>query len=175
MSNSQLSKLKSGIKSGTEEALNLSSNLIINSSYETNFRHKLLLTNTQVLRGCKAFANSSLANIELSKTEWHKIGQSGGFLNRILGPLLKTGFSLIKNVLKSFPKSLLIPLGLTAAASAINAAIHKKTSGSGTATLIISKINKSLEESGLLTRVVRETINNEAKELKGWFLAILLH
>ena len=81
MSNSQLSKLKSGIKSGTEEALNLSSNLIINSSYETNFRHKLLLTNTQVLRGCKAFANSSLANIELSKTEWHKIGQSGGFLN----------------------------------------------------------------------------------------------
>ena len=175
MSNSQLSKLKSGIKSGTEEALNLSSNLIINSSYETNFRHKLLLTNTQVLRGRKAFGNGSLANIELSKTEWHKIGQSGGFLNRILGPLLKTGFSLIKNVLKPFPKSLLIPLGLTAVASATNAAIHKKTSGSGTATLIISKINKSLEESGLLTRVVRETINNEAKELKGWFLAILLH
>ena len=56
----------------------------------------------------------------------HKIGQSGGFLGRLLGPLLKTGLSLMKNVLKASAKSVLIPLGLTAASSAIDAAIHKK-------------------------------------------------
>ena len=48
----------------------------------------MLLTNTQV---CKAFANNSSANIKSSKTQLHKTGQSGGFLGRLLGPLLKTG------------------------------------------------------------------------------------
>ena len=66
----------------------------------------------------------------------HKIGQSGGFLGRILGPLLKTALPLLGNVIKSLGKSVLIPLGLPAAA-ATNAAIHKKIFGSGTATLII--------------------------------------
>ena len=56
----------------------------------------------------------------------HKIGQSGGFLGRLLGPLLKTGLPLMKNVLKPLTKSSLIPLGLTVAASATDAAIHKK-------------------------------------------------
>ena len=60
----------------------------------------------------------------------HKIGQSGGLLGRLLGPLLKTGLSLMKNVLKLVAKSVLIPLGLTAA-SATDAAIHKKMFGSG--------------------------------------------
>ena len=60
----------------------------------------MLLSNTQVSRLRKAFANGSSANIKLSKTQLHKIGQSGGFLGRILGPLLKTGMPLIKNVLK---------------------------------------------------------------------------
>ena len=55
----------------------------------------------------------------------HKIGHSGGFLGRLLGPLLKAGLPLIKNALKPLAKSVLIPLGLTAAASAANAAIHK--------------------------------------------------
>ena len=55
LSNSHLSKLKSGIKNGTEVTLNLSSNLIRNSSDETNFPHKLLLTDTQVSKICKAF------------------------------------------------------------------------------------------------------------------------
>ena len=59
----------------------------------------------------------------------HKIGQSGGLLGRLLGPLLKTGLSLMKNVLKLVAKSVLIPLGLTAA-SATDAAIHKKMFGS---------------------------------------------
>ena len=52
--------------------------------------------------------------------------QSGGFLGRILGPLLKTGLPLIKNLVKSLSKNVLIPLELTAAASAADAGIHKK-------------------------------------------------
>ena len=52
--------------------------------------------------------------------------QSGGFLGRLLGPLLKAGLPLIKNVIKPLAKSVLIPLGLTAAASAADARIHKK-------------------------------------------------
>ena len=97
---------------------------------ENNFPHKLLLTNTQFSKLRKAFANGSSANIKLSKTQLHKVGQSGGFLGRLLGPLLKTGFHLIRNVLKSLAKSFLIPLGSTAAASAIDAAIHEKIFGS---------------------------------------------
>ena len=65
LSNSQINKLKSGIKNGTEVTLNPSSNLIRNSNDETNFSHKLLLTNTQVSRLRKAFANCSLGNIKL--------------------------------------------------------------------------------------------------------------
>ena len=69
--------------------------------------------------------------------------QSGGFLVRFLGPLLKTGLPLIKNVIKLLAKSVLIPLGLTAAASAADAGIHKKILGTGhnhpsSTTLIIS-------------------------------------
>ena len=58
----------------------------------------------------------------------HKIRQSGGILGRFLGQLLKTRLPLIGNVLKPLAKSFLIPLGLTAAASLTNAAIHKKCS-----------------------------------------------
>ena len=50
--------------------------------------------------------------------------QLGGFLSRLLGPLLKTGLPLIKNVIKPLAKSVLIPLGLTAAASAADAGVH---------------------------------------------------
>ena len=57
--------------------------------------------------------------------------QSGGFLGRILDPLLKTGLLLIKNVINPLAKSVLIPLGLTAAASAADAGIHKKNLGIG--------------------------------------------
>ena len=109
--------------------------------------------------------------------------QSGGFLGRLLGSLLKTGLPLIKNVIKPLAKSLLIPLGLTAAASAADAGMHKKILGSGnTTTLIISndemediikKVN-SLEDSGSLLRGVTETVQNEVKELKGGFLSMLL-
>ena len=119
--------------------------------------------------------------------------QSGGFFGRLIGPLLKTGLPLIKNVIKPLAKSVLIPLGLTTAASAADAGIHKKILGSGrrhssslalpnNTTLIISndemkdiiEIVKSLEDSGLLLKGVSETIQNEAKEQKGGFLSMLL-
>ena len=55
--------------------------------------------------------------------------QSGGFHGGLLGPLLKTGLPLIKNVIKPLAKVILIPLGLTTAASAADAGIHKKILG----------------------------------------------
>ena len=100
LSNSQLNKLKYGIKDNTEVTLKISSNVVGDSNNENNFPHKLILTNTQVSRLSKAFANGSSPNIKLSKTQLHKIGQSGGFLDRLLGSLLKTGLALIRNVLK---------------------------------------------------------------------------
>ena len=93
---------------------------------ETNFPHKLLLTNRQVANTRKAFANHLSIDIKLSKTQLSKMIQSGGFLGRLLDPLLKAGLPLIKNVIKLLAKSVLIPLELTAAASAPNAGIHKK-------------------------------------------------
>ena len=106
--------------------------MIGNSDDETNFPHKLLLTNRQIQSLCKAFANNLSANIKLSKIQLSKIGQPGGYLGRILAPLLKTGLPLMKNVLKPLAKHILIPLGLTAAASAADTGIHKKILGSGT-------------------------------------------
>ena len=124
LSNSQLKKLKSAIKNETEVVLRLSSYMIGNN--ENNFPHKLLLTNRQVSNLRKAFANNSTTNIKLSKTQLSRMVQSGGFLGRLLGPLLKNGLPLIKNVIKPLAKSVLIPLGLTVAASAADARIHKK-------------------------------------------------
>ena len=109
--------------------------------------------------------------------------QSGEFICRLLGPLLETGLPLIKNVIQPLAKSALIPLGLTAAASATDSGIHKKILGSGNmTTLIISndeindiiKIVKSLEDSGLLLKGVTQTVQNEVKEQKGGFLSMLL-
>ena len=139
MSNSQLNKLKSLIKNDIEVTLKLSSNVAGDSNDENNFLNKLLLTNTQVSRLCKAFANGSSANIKLSKTQFHKIGPLGGFLCRLLGPLLRHGLPLMKNVLQPVVKSVLLPLGLTAAASTTDAAIHKKMFGSGTRPLDLAK------------------------------------
>ena len=91
-----------------------------------NFPHKLLLTNRQVTNLRKAFAGKSSTDIKLTKTQISKMMQSGGFLGRLLGPLLKTGLPLIKNVIKLLAKTVLIPLGLTARASAADAGIQKK-------------------------------------------------
>ena len=97
--------------------------------------------------------------------------QSGGFPGKLLGFLLKTGLPLIKNVITALAKSLLFPLGLTAAAAAADAGIHKKILESGNTTLIISnkdmkdliKILKSLDDSGLLLKGVTESVQNEVK------------
>ena len=124
LSNSQLNKLKSGIKNENDVCLRPSSNMI--GDDKRNFPHKLLLTNRQVSNLRKAFANYLSTNIKLSKTQLSKMIQSGGFLGRLLGRLLKAGLPLIKNVIKPLAKSVLIHLGLTAAASAGDAGLHKK-------------------------------------------------
>ena len=126
----QLNKLKLGIKNNTEVTLKSASNIVGDSNDDNNFLHMLLLTNAQVSKLCKAFANNSSANIKLSKTQLHKIGQSG-FLRRLLGRLLKTGMLLMGNVVKPLAKRGLIQLGLIAATSATDAAIHKKILESG--------------------------------------------
>ena len=125
LSSSQLNKLKSAIKNETEVVLRLSSSMI--GDNETNFPHILLLTNRQVANLCKAFTNKSSTDIKSSKTQLSKMIQSGGFIGRLLGPLLKTELPLIKNAIKPLAKSFLIPLELTAGASAADAGIHKKS------------------------------------------------
>ena len=97
--------------------------MVGHSNVEINFLHK-------------TFANGSSANIKLSKTQLSKMVQFGGFLGRLLGSLLKTGWPLMKNVLKPLAKSVLISLGLTVAA-ATNSAIQKKVFGSDVTTLTI--------------------------------------
>ena len=121
--------------------------------------HELLLTTRQKTKLRNAFNNMS-TDLKLSKTQIVKIIQSGEFLSKLLGPLLKTGLPLIKNVIKLLAKSILIPLGLTTAASAADAGIHKKILGSGTTSLIISneemndimKIMQALEDSNILLK-----------------------
>ena len=154
--------------------------MIGDSDDKINFPHELLLTNRQVSNLRKTFADKSSTDIKLWKTQI--------FLGRILGPLLKTGLALMKNVIKPVAKSVLIPLGLTATASAVDVGIHKKNLGSGrplpsashdnNIILIISnnemkdiiKIVKSIEDSGLLMEGVSKTIQNEAKNKEEDFL-----
>ena len=160
--NVKLNKLKSAIKSKTAVVLRISLNMIGNSDDETNFQHRLLLTNRQVANLRKDFANYLSTDIKLSKTQLSKTRtQSGELIGRLLGPLLKVGLPLIKNVIKPLAKSVLIQLGLTAAAaSAAMQEYIKKMLGSGTATLMISneemedimKIVKYLKDSGLLLK-----------------------
>ena len=176
LSNSQLHKLKSSIKNETDVVLRISSDMVSNSNDNINFPHELLLTNRQVANIRKAFHSS--IDIKLSKTQLSKMMQSRGFLGNLLGklagPLMKVAMSLAKNVL--------VPLGISAAMSAVDGSIKKKMFGSGTTTLIISndemddilKIVKSLEDSGLLLKGVSETIQHKAKEQRGGFLSMLL-
>ena len=108
-------------------------------------------------------------DIKLSKAQISIIIQSGGFLGKILGPLLKTGLPLLKSVIK--PLGL---LGLTAAFSAIDGGVQKKIYGSGTTTLVISskemndimKIVQALEDSNILLKGVTKTIKKLNKRTK---------
>ena len=135
LSTSQLDKWKSEIKNNAKLKFHQMLSVILMIKII-----KLSLTNTHVSRLRKAFANNFSANIKLSKTQLHKISQSGGLLGRLLGSLL--------NVIKPLVKSVVIPLGLTAAASTTDAAIHKKMFASATTTLIIS-----MEEMNDITKI----------------------
>ena len=177
LSHSQLNELNSGIKNDAEVTLNPSSNMIRDSNDETNFHHMFWLTDRNNSGLCKTFTNNSSANIKLAKTQLPKIVQSGGFLGRLLGPLMRVDLP----IMKSLAKSVLIRLGLTAAASTTDAAIQKKIHGSRLITLIIShegmkdmKIVKSLEELSLLIKSVGKTTENEAKDQSSGFLLSML-
>ena len=172
LTKSQLNKLKAATKDETDVTLRLSTNMF--GTDENVYPHKLLLTKTQAEKLKKS---DGAADIKFSKTQIKKLAQSGGFLGKLLAPLLKFAVPLAKNVL--------LPLGLTAAASATDAGIQKSIRGSGngkTTTLIISnedlddikKIIKCLEEQGILVKGVKDMIENEVKEQKGGFLGMLL-
>ena len=118
---------------------------------------------------------------KVTKIQISKIIKSGGFLARLLAPLLKVGLSLMKNVLQLLAKTVLIPLRLTAAASPPDAGIHKTILGYGINTLVIPnkekkdimKIVKSLKGSGLFLKGVTRTIENKknnkkTKKTKRW-------
>ena len=170
----QLQKLKTAVKDnvGTTLRMNLK---MLNGN---DLPHELLLTERQKTKLRNAFNNNMSTDIKLSKAQITKIIQSGGFLGSLLsklaGPLMKVAVPLAKNIL--------VPLGITAAASAIDAVIQKKIHGSGTTTLIISneemndviKLIQSLEDSNTLLKGVTSTIKNEAKEQKRGFLSMLL-
>ena len=122
--------------------------------------------------------NNISTDLRFSKVQISKILQSGRFLGSLLskltGPLMKVSISLVKNALAS--------LGITVAASAIDAGIQKKIHGSGTTTLIIPneemndimKIVQALEYSDIFLKGVTKKFKNKTKEQKGGFLSILL-
>ena len=129
--------------------------------------HELLLTTRQKTKLRNAFNNNMSTDLKLSKAQISKIIQSGGFLGSLLsklaGPLMKVAVPLAKNILA--------PLGITAAASAIDAGILKTIHGSVTTTLIIlneemnniMKIVQALEDSNILLKGVTKTIKNGTK------------
>ena len=124
---------------------------------KNNLPHELLLTTRQRIKLRNVFNNNMLTGTKLSKAQISKIIQSGEFLSKIAVPLTK---------------KILVPLGTTAAASAIDSGIQNKIHGSGVTTLIISneamndimKIIQALEESNILFKGVTKTIKNEIKE-----------
>ena len=135
-----------------------------------------MLANRPAANLRKAFSNHTSTDIKLSKAQLTKM-QKGGFL-RFLAPLLKSGLSLLKPVIKPLGM-----LGLTAAASATDATINKNILESrDRTTLIVSnddmqyhlKIVKSLENSGLLLDGITDTVKNEVREQKGGFPSMLL-
>ena len=97
------------------------------SNDKSNFPNELSWTNRQVANLRKGFTNNSSTDIKSSKSQLSKMIQSGDFLGLHLGSVLKAGLPLKKNVIKPLAKSAVIPLGLTASASAADAGIHRKS------------------------------------------------
>ena len=174
LSDLQLNKLKSATKNQTSVTLRMSLKMFNGK----DLPHELLLTTRQITKLRNAFNNKMSTDIKLSKAQIFKIIQSGEFLGALLcklaGPLIKTAVQLTKDILA--------PLGITAAASAIDAGIQKYIYGSGTTALIISneemndamKIVQALEDYNILLKGITKTIKNKTKEQKGGFLSMLL-
>ena len=121
LSDSQIKKLKDAVKDNTGTTLRINFKMFNGN----DLPHELLLTARQKTKLRNAFNNMS-TDLKLSKAQISKIIQSGRFLGKLIGPLLKTVLPLIKNVIKPLAKSFLIPLRLTAAASTADSGIHKK-------------------------------------------------
>ena len=98
--------------------------------------------------------------MKLSKTQIYKIKQSCGFLSRLLGPLLSIGLPVLNNVLKPLAKSVLIPLGLTAAASAADTRIKNSNIDNFKQKMEDTKMVESLQETGSLIKGASETFEN---------------
>ena len=174
LSDSQPNKLKSAAKNQTGVTLRINIKLFNGN----DLPHELLLTTRQTTKLRNAIENNMSTDIKLSRAQISKIILSGGFLGLLLstlaGPLMKVAVTLVKDILA--------PLGITGAASAIDAGIQKKMHGSGTTTLIITnnkmdnimKIVQALEDSNILLKGVTKTIKNEAKEQRGGFVGMLL-
>ena len=122
LSDTQLKKPKTAVKNKTETTLRISMKMLNGN----DLPHELSLTTRQKTKLRNASNNNMSTDLKLSKAQISKIIQSRGFLGILLGPLLKTGLPLIKYVIKSLSKSVLIPFGLTAATSAADAGKHKK-------------------------------------------------
>ena len=173
LSNSQLNKLKIVAKNQTGVTLRMN----IKMFNRNNLPHELLLTARQKSKSRNAFGNIMSTDMKISKAQISKIIQSGWFLGSLLskigGPLMKLAAPLAKTILA--------PLGITAAAYVIDAGIQRKIHGSGATNLITSNkemndiinIIQVLEDSNILLRGVTKTIKNETKEQKGGLLSIL--
>ena len=175
LSAAQLNRLKNAVKDKIRTTLRTSLKMFNGN----DLSNELLLTTTQKTKLRNSFNNNMSTDLKFSKAQISNIIKSGGFLGRLLGPLLKTGLPSIKNVIKPLAKSVLIPLGLIAAASAADAGIHKTKLGSGrplssasrTTTVIISseekndimKIVQALEDSTILLKGVTKTIKMKQK------------
>ena len=174
LTNTKLNKLKTAAKNQTGVTLRMNIKML----NRNNLPQELLLTARQKTKLRNAFKNNMSTDIKLFKAQISEIIQSGRFLgwllSKIAGPLMKVAVPLAQNILA--------PLGITAAASVIDAGIQKKRHGSGTTTLIIlneemnniMKIGQALKDSNILLKGVNKTIKNETKEQKGGFLSMLL-
>ena len=169
ITDAQLKKQKTDVKNKAGTTLRMDSKMLDGN----DLPHELLLTTRQKTKLKNAFSNNMSTDLKLSK-----IIQSGRFLGSLLsklaGPLLKVAIPLTKNVLAQ--------LGITAAASAIDAGIQKKIHGLGTTALIVSNeemseimtIVQALKDSNILLKGVTRTTTNETKEQQGGFLSMLL-
>ena len=174
LSDTQLKKLKPAVENKTGITIRMNLKMFIGNALP----HELLFTTRQKRKLRNAFNKNISTDLKLLKAQVSKIIESGGFL----GPFLKSGLPLIKNVIKPLAKRVLIRFGLTVAASSANAGIYKKILVSGNTALIISsqemndiiKIIETFEYSNILLKWVTNTIINETKEQKDGFLNRLL-